>query len=63
MAIASYVTFLVAIFTLHETAYEREKINLDLPETGYGPKKGWLSRLSLTSGYNPEASFFWLVGK
>jgi MFS family permease len=62
MAIVSSVTFLVAIFTLHETAYKREKVNLDLPQTEYTPKKGWWSSLSLTSGYDPEASFLGWLG-
>jgi MFS family permease len=62
MAIAASATFLVGLFTIHETAYKRERVNLDLPEAGYPPKRSWLTSLSFTSGYDPEASFWGWLG-
>lgn len=62
MAIASAVNCLVAIFTIHETAYKREEVDLERPAAEYADKKGWWSSLSITSGYDPEASFWsWLA--
>lgn len=61
MAIVSSGIFLIGIFTIHETAYERDMVQRGLPEDAYAPRKSWRSRLSVTSGYNPNASFFeWL---
>jgi len=61
MAIAASITFLVGCLTIHETAYKRERVNLERSQADYSPKKSWLTSLSLTSGYDPEASFFgWL---
>ena len=57
-AVAAAVTFLIGIFSIHETAYPREKANTSLPETEYPPKRKWIADLSLTIGYDPEASFF-----
>ena len=62
MAIAASATFVVAIFTVHETAYKREIINYDLPETEYNPKRDWFAGLSLTTGYDSQASFWGWLG-
>lgn len=62
MAIAAAVTFLVGLFSIHETAYKREKVSIDLPAAAFSPKRSWLSSLSLTSGYDPEASFWGWLG-
>jgi MFS family permease len=61
MAIAASATFVVGFFTIHETAYQRDIVSFDRPESEYGPKRNWLAGLSLTSGYDPQASFWgWL---
>lgn len=62
MAIAASATFLVGFFTIHETAYKRERVNFELPKAEYPPKRSWLASLSLTSGYYPEASFWGWLG-
>ncbi|PMD14114.1 MFS general substrate transporter [Hyaloscypha hepaticicola] len=62
MAIAASATFVVAFFTVHETAYKREIINYDLPESEYNPKKYWFAGLSLTSGYDSQALFWGWLG-
>lgn len=58
MAIAASVTFPVGIFTIHETAYAREKVNFDLREEEYEPRKSDSKRLDVRDGYNRDASFF-----
>jgi hypothetical protein len=58
MAIASGVTFIIGFFTIHETAYARDKVDLELPEEAYPPKRSYLSSLSLVHRYDREASFF-----
>jgi MFS family permease len=62
MAIVSGVTFLAAIILIKETAYVTESPrDLDKPESEYAPKRSWLASLSLTAGYDKQASFFaWL---
>lgn len=61
MAIAAGVTFLVGIFSIHETAYKRDDAGLDLLESGYGEKRSWWDELSLARGYDSEAGFWkWL---
>jgi hypothetical protein len=62
MAIAASVTFLVGIFTIHETAYAREKVNFDLREEEYEPRKSGLKRLDVRDGYDRDASFFGWFG-
>jgi MFS family permease len=62
MAIAAALTFVVGVFSIHETAYPRDKVKLDLPESAYPPKRSYLSKLSLTHGYDPDASFFGWLG-
>jgi MFS family permease len=57
-AIASGATFVVGFFSIHETAYSRDKADLELPKEAYPPKRTFLSSLSLSHGYDPEASFF-----
>jgi MFS family permease len=62
VAIASSVTFIIGFFTIIETAYSREKVDLELPAEAYPPKRSYLSSLSLGHGYDREASFFrWIV--
>jgi multidrug resistance protein len=58
VAIASGVTFIIGFFTIHETAYARDKVDLELPQEAYPPKRSYLSSLSLSHGYDREASFF-----
>lgn len=59
MAIASGVTFIFAVFFIKETAYVVEGgRDLEKPESAYSPKISWLTSLSLTNGYDKNASFF-----
>ena len=62
MAIAASATFLVGLFSIHETAYSRDKVVLELPESAYPSKRNFVSRLSFTKGYDPDASFFGWLG-
>jgi MFS family permease len=62
MAIAAATTFVVGVFSIHETAYPREKANLELPASAYPPKRSYISKLSLKHGYDSEASFFGWLG-
>jgi MFS family permease len=62
MAIAASATFVVGFFTIHETAYKRELVNLDPPELEYGPKRNWVAGLSLISGYDSQASLWGWLG-
>jgi MFS family permease len=63
MAIVSGVTFLVGLVTIRETAYVvHGPRDLAKPEEDYPAKRPWLAELSLTRGFNSEASFFgWLL--
>jgi MFS family permease len=56
-AIAASVTFLVGIFTIHESAYAREKVDGNLSALEYPPERSWREELSLTRGYDRDASF------
>ncbi|KAH8817481.1 major facilitator superfamily domain-containing protein [Xylogone sp. PMI_703] len=56
IGIAAGANFLVAIFTVHETAYVSRDVNA--PAESFGPKRSFLSSMSLTKGYNKNASFF-----
>ncbi|KAM3085395.1 hypothetical protein ACMFMG_002473 [Clarireedia jacksonii] len=56
-AIAASATFLVGIFTIHESAYAREKADLNKSALEYPPERSWKEELSLTLGYDREASF------
>ena len=61
MSTTASATFVVGFFTIHETAYRREMLGLDRPTSEYSKKRSSLAALSLTSGYDPEASFLgWL---
>lgn len=62
MAITASATFVVGFFTIHETAYKREIVNLNLPESEYSSKRNWFASLSLTSGYDPQISFWGWLG-
>ena len=55
IAIASGANFLVAIFTLHETAFPSRDVHA--PAEAFGPKTSFLSGMSLTRGYNKHSSF------
>ncbi len=60
-AVACAATFVVGFFTIRETSYKRETIGMDLPAAEYAPKKGWIAHLSVTSGYDRDASLWrWL---
>jgi hypothetical protein len=52
MAIAASATFVVASFSVHETAYKREIVNYDLPESDITRKEiglqAFLSLLAMT---------------
>lgn len=56
IAIASSVTWLIGIFTIHETAYYDRDVSA--PASLYGPKKTSLKMLGVTSGYNEHLSLF-----
>ncbi|KAI9839533.1 MAG: hypothetical protein M1819_002159 [Sarea resinae] len=58
MGTLAAVIFVVAIFTIHETSYDRELADETLPVEAYAPKKTWIQSLSLTAGYDPRGSFF-----
>jgi MFS family permease len=62
MAIAASATFVVGFFTIHETAYNREIVNFNFPKSEYAPKRNWFAGLSLTSGYDSQASFWGWLG-
>ena len=55
IAIASGANFLVAVFTLHETAFPSRDVHA--PAEAFGPKTSFLSGMSLTRGYNKHSSF------
>lgn len=56
IAIASCVTWVFGIFSIHETAYYHRDVNL--PHSHYGPKKTFVQQLALHSGYNKDLSVF-----
>jgi MFS family permease len=60
MAIVSGVTFIVAITLIKETAYIIPTGVRDLERSAetYESKRSWASSMSLTRGFDPEASFF-----
>lgn len=61
MAIASGLTFLVGFFSIHETAYVRDEVDMDVPERENLSKRNWWKALSLVGGYDRKASFWgWL---
>lgn len=59
IAIASGTTWIIGIFTIHETAYYGRDISL--PATACGPNKNFGKRLGITSGYNKDMSIFTAV--
>lgn len=63
MAIASGVTFLAALILIKETGYVTDAPrDLEKPTSEYEPKRSWLASLSLTGGYDKNASFMaWLT--
>lgn len=64
MAIAAGVTSIVALFTVRETVYVVDgPRDLLKPEEEYAAKRTWVARLSLTAGFNPNASFFGWVAR
>ncbi|KAF7552038.1 hypothetical protein G7Z17_g4573 [Cylindrodendrum hubeiense] len=58
LAIAGAFTGLVGFFSIHESNYNREKADTELPASSYGPKKSFAANLSITGGYDREASFW-----
>lgn len=56
IAIASGVTWLIGIFTIHETAYYGRDVSA--PSSVYGPKKSLTKLLGVTSGYDKNMSLF-----
>jgi MFS family permease len=56
LAIAGGVTWLIAIFALHETSYPHRQI--DAPAETYGPKRGFWAQKAINMGYNKKASLF-----
>jgi MFS family permease len=65
MAIASGVTFIIAVPLIKETAYILPDgiRDLDLPAEAYEAKKTWAYSMSLTKGVDRKASFFrWVFG-
>jgi MFS family permease len=58
IAIAAAATFLVGIFTIHETSYPAGRQDLDRPAESYAPKHSYWSKMGLTHGYNKNGSFF-----
>lgn len=65
MAIVSGATFVAGLLLIKETAYVvgSEGRNLSKPESAYPSKAAWASSLSLTAGYDRDASFFgWMCG-
>lgn len=63
MAVASGATFVISILLLKETAYVVEYgRSLDRPQSEYPPKRPRLASLSLTAGYDKNASFVaWML--
>jgi hypothetical protein len=55
-ACASFATWAVAIFTVHESSYFHRDV--DALESSFGPRRSFVQRLGLTLGYNTEANFF-----
>ena len=58
LAIAAGATFVVGVFTIHESSYTREKVNLVSLRDAYSPKRSVVQELSILRGYNSEESFF-----
>lgn len=56
IAIAAGLTWLVALFTIHETVYRHRDIYASADT--YPAKKTFRQRLSITSGYDKNVSFF-----
>jgi len=56
LAIAGGACFLAGFFTIRETNYLREQD--DRPASAYPPKRGFFGWLSITKGYNRDASFW-----
>ena len=56
IAIASGITWLIGIFTIHETAYYGRDISA--PASVYGSKASFTKMLSVSSGYNKHMSLY-----
>jgi MFS family permease len=56
IAIAAGVTWVVAIFTVNETAYYNRDVKA--PESAYGPKNTFVQRMGVTIGYNKDQNIF-----
>lgn len=55
IAIVVAALWVVAIFAIHETAYPHRDV--ERPASSFGPRKTYLQRLSITSGYNRNVTF------
>ncbi|KAJ5667369.1 hypothetical protein N7507_003233 [Penicillium longicatenatum] len=58
LTIAGGATFLVGIFTIRESNYQRETANTELLASVYPPKRTFLAWMALTHGYRPDVSLF-----
>ncbi|KAJ5660971.1 uncharacterized protein N7484_000343 [Penicillium longicatenatum] len=58
LAIAGGATFLVGIFTIRESNYQRETANTELLASAYPPKRTFMAWMALTHGHRPDVSFF-----
>ena len=54
IAIATGITWLFAVFFVHETSYPHR--DLDAPAEKFGPKRSFFASMGVTIGYNKEAS-------
>jgi MFS family permease len=61
MAIAAGATWLMAIFTVHETSYYNREIYR--PFTSFGRKHNFAQKLGMTIGYNKDQTFFAVLGE
>lgn len=55
IAIACGATWIISLFTVHETSYHKRDV--DAPFDSYEPKKSWVQKLNVVSGYNEDPGF------
>lgn len=60
MAIAAGATWVLAVFTIHETSYFNREIYR--PFTSYGRKHNFAQKMGMTIGYNKDQTFFGAMG-
>lgn len=56
LAIAAGVTWVVGLFTIHETSYYKRDVNAS--EASYPPRRGLLRNMGVTLGFNREQSLW-----